>query len=465
MLQPRLGNLLPINASHACTGYEPGPVPQGLLAICAEVEPVNEQIRTAPLAPQVTPERKGPVVPGQRHVGRWITAAALLLALGGAGAMWQSRRGTQSVRYETVPATRGIVERTSTATGTVNPELTIIVGSYVSGVVQTLYCDYNTQVKAGQVCAKIDPRPFQTLVSQAKANLSVARAQLEKDKANVVYTKLSETRNRQLALTHSVSQDAADQAKNALDQAEAQVELDQAAIEQRQAELNSAQVNLDYTDIVSPVDGTVVSRNVTQGQTVASSFQTPTLFLIATDLEKMQVDTNVSESDIGGIKIGDKAMFTVDAYPKRIFEGKVTQVRQSPQTVQNVVTFDAVVSIDNHDLALMPGMTASTQIIVDRKDDVLRVPNQALRYVPGGLTGHATLEAPVTGTATKGNVEGSARVWVLREDQPIALDVILGLEDNSYTEIVKGDIREADQVIMTEETGPLGSRAVPASRQ
>ena len=170
-----------------------------------------------------------------------------------------------------------------------------------------------------------------------------------------------------------------DSAKSTYEQAQAQITFDEATIKQRQAALDAAQVNLDYTNIVSPVDGTVVSRNVTMGQTVAASFQTPTLFLIATDLTKMQVDTNVSESDIGGIKVGNKATFTVDAFPKRTFEGTVSQVRQSPQTVQNVVTYDVVISVDNSDLALMPGMTAASRIVVDQRNDVIRVPNQALR--------------------------------------------------------------------------------------
>ena len=191
------------------------------------------------------------------------------------------------------------------------------------------------------------------------------------------------------------------------DQAQAQIGVDEATIEQRQAQLAAAQVNLDYTNIVSPVDGTVVSRNVTMGQTVAASFQTPTLFLIATDLTKMQVDTNVSESDIGGIKDGNKAIFTVDAFPKRTFEGAVTQVRQSPQTVQNVVTYDVVVSVDNSDLALKPGMTAATRIVIDQRDDVLRVPSQALRYAPAGA---ASASRPQRRPRP-------AQVWVLRDGE------------------------------------------------
>ena len=217
-----------------------------------------------------------------------------------------------------------------------------------------------------------------------KANLAVAKAQLEKDKASLTYAKANLGRLATLVQTNAVSKDAYDNAKSVYDQALAQITFDEATIQQRQAVLDAAQVNLDYTNIISPVDGTVVSRNVTMGQTVAASFQTPTLFLIATDLTKMQVDANVSESDIGGIKNGNKATFTVDAYPKRVFEGTVTQVRQSPQTVQNVVTYDVVVSVDNSDLALKPGLTAATRIIVDQRSDVLRVPNQALRYVPTG---------------------------------------------------------------------------------
>jgi HlyD family secretion protein len=392
----------------------------------------------------------------------WLVGGLLLLLAVAAGAAWWSTRSATTVRYATVPATRGAVTRAVTATGTVNPELTIIVGSYVSGVIQHLSCDYNTEVKAGQICAKIDPRPYETVVNQNKANLAVAKAQLEKDKANLAYTKLNYERNRWLADHNSVSKDAADVAKNAYDQAEAQIALDEATIEQHQALLDAAQVNLDYTDIVSPVDGTVVSRNVTQGQTVAASFQTPTLFLIATDLTKMQVDTSVSESDIGGLKEGDKAIFTVDAFPKRLFDGKVTQVRQSPQTVQNVVTFDAVVSVNNRDLALKPGMTASTRIIVDQRDDVLRVPNQALRYAPGGLAGAAASDAL---TAAPANSPAGAvpaeegRLWVLRDGQPVALAVALGLDDDNVTEIVKGDLRPGDQVIVGEANGANGGQS------
>jgi HlyD family secretion protein len=306
---------------------------------------------------------------------------------------------------------------------------------------------YNTQVKKGQVCAKIDPRPYQTVVDQNKANLVVAKAQLEKDKANLTYTKLAFDRAATLVQTHAVSQDAYDNAKSAYDQALAQIEFDQATIEQRQASLDAAQVNLDYADIVSPVDGTVVSRNVTMGQTVAASFQTPTLFLIATDLARMQVDANVSESDVGGVKPGNKATFTVDAYPKRTFEGTVSQVRQSPQTVQNVVTYDIVISVDNTDLTLMPGMTAASRIVVDQRNDVIRVPNQALRYAPGGLAGAGQ--------------SGRAQIWILHDGKPMSVPVVAGLDDDNFTEIVSGDVKPGDLAITAEQAVAASKTVMP----
>jgi HlyD family secretion protein len=336
-----------------------------------------------------------------------------------------------------------------TATGTVNPILTIIIGSYVSGVIQSLSCDYNTLVKKDQVCAKIDPRPYQTVVEQDKANLEVAKAQLEKDKAGLTYAQLNYDRNRLLAARKFVSQDVADNAKSLFEQAQAQIGLDQATIGLRQAQLDAATVNLGFTDITSPVDGVVVSRNVTMGQTVAATFQTPTLFLIATDLTKMEVDANVSESDIGGIKVGDKASFTVDAFPRRVFQGAVIQVRQSPQTVQNVVTYDVVIEVDNSDRALMPGMTASTQIVTDQRQDVLRVPDPALRYRPNTASGLAPALAPAV---------GGTGLWLLRDGRAVAVPVVTGLDDDSFTELVSGDVKAGDRAIVSEQRGSVDRR-------
>lgn len=391
-----------------------------------------------------------------RKVGLIVALLVLPLA---AGAAWWMLGSAGPVQYSTAPVTRGAVTRAVTATGTVNPELTIIVGTYVSGVIQQLYCDYNTQVKKGQVCARIDPRPYQAIVDQNKANLAVAKAQLEKDKANLAYTNIAFERASRLAQSNAVSQDTLDTARSAYAQAQAQIMFDEATIQQRQAALDAAQVNLDYTNIVSPVDGTVVSRAVTMGQTVAASFQTPTLFLIATDLTKMQVDTNVSESDIGGIKDGARALFTVDAFPKRTFEGVVTQVRQSPQTVQNVVTYDVVVSVGNVDLALKPGMTAANRIITDQRADVLRVPSQALRYAPTTADGTRR-----SGTSGRTRPAEQARVWVLRDGKPVRVVVTAGLDDDTYTEIVKGELNPGDQVIIAEQRSSSGEAAAPRLR-
>ncbi len=419
--------------------------------------------RLEPAAPVVVvpastpaPARPGPPHPRPRPRKIWWIAGLISLALVAAiGIAWWLSSAGGAVHYTTAPVTRGAVTRVVTATGTVNPVLTIIVGTYVSGVIQELSCDYNTRVKTGQVCAKIDPRPYQTVVDQNKANLDAAKAQLDKDKATLAYAQLFYDRMAGLAKTNAVSKDSLDNAKSLLDQASAQIGVDVATIAQHEAQLATAQVNLDYTNIVSPVDGTVVSRNVTMGQTVAASFQTPTLFLIATDLTKMQVDTNVSESDIGGVKEANKALFTVDAYPKRSFEGAVAQVRQSPQTVQNVVTYDVVVSVDNTDLVLKPGMTASTRIVIEQRSDVLRVPSQALRYVPAGSQ---------RGSNRRASASDQGRVWVLRDGKAVRVPVTTGLDDDTYTEIVKGELNLDDQVIVTEQRDAAKATAAPQLR-
>lgn len=416
------------------------------------------------------------------HRRRYLLAGILLvLLIAGGGAWWIANR-TAAVHYTAAPVTRGAVARAVTATGTINPVLTIIVGTAVSGVIKELSCDYNTKVTTGQVCAKIDPRPFQALVDQYSANLAVAKAQLEKDKANLEYTKINSGRTALLAKQNSIAQDTADQSKSVYHQGQAQILLDEATVQQWEAQLAGAQVNLDYTNIVSPVDGTVVSRNVTMGQTVAASLQTPTLFLIASDLTKMEVDTNVSESDIGGVKEGNPASFTVEAYPDRQFEGSVVQVRQAPQTLQNVVTFDVVVAVANPDLTLMPGMTATTKIVTDQRDNVIRVPDQALRYVPASAAAAPPVQAvdtaapvppapAIAATAptvaiapTKAPATRQGQVWVLADGKPVRVAVTLGLDDDTYTEVVGGKLKPGDQVILSEQAGGAGKSNAPMPR-
>ncbi len=375
---------------------------------------------------------------GSGRGARWLALGGALALVAAVAAVWWWTRPEAPVRYVTAPVSRGTVARTVVATGTVNPVLTVIVGSYVSGVIQSESCDFNTRVKKGQLCAKIDPRPYQTIVDENTAQLAVARAQLAKDQASLDYARINAARVSGLRGRGVVSQDTVDLANSALAQAAAQVQLDKATVQERDAALEAAKVNLGYTNIVSPVDGTVVSRNVTIGQTVAASFQTPTLFLIATDLTRMQVDANVTESDIAAVQVGDPASFTVEAFSGRPFPGKVVQVSQAPQSVQNVVTYDVVVSVDNKDLLLKPGMTATVGIVTAERTGVLRVPDQALRFSPAG--------------APQPNAAGR-QVWVLRDGRPVAVAVRTGLDDDTNTEIVAGALKPGDRVIVGEQRG------------
>jgi HlyD family secretion protein len=345
-------------------------------------------------------------------------------------------------RYITAKVTRGPIVRSVIATGTVNPVTTVQVGTFDSGPIQAIYADFNSPVKAGQLIAKIDPRPFQVKVDEASASLANAKAQLAKDQADETYKKVTFERDERLFKADAVSQDVRDSARSVYQQAVAQVALDRANIQQQAANLADAQVTLNYTNIISPVDGTIVSRNVDVGQTVAASFQTPTLFLIAKDLTQMQVDTNVSESDIGDIHNGTTAEFKVDAFPDREFDGTVTQVRQAPITVQNVVTYDVVVTVANPELLLKPGMTANVTIVTAKRDDVLRVPLEALRFTPRKRKeGEAVVSPP------GGRVSRQSRVWVEKGKILAPVRIVTGLDDGNNVEVISGDLKPDDTVV------------------
>ena len=386
-----------------------------------------------------------------RRRGR-LAAVTALLVLAAAALGWWYLEPRPEVAYVSAEVSRGAVAPYVTASGTVNPVVTVQVGTYVSGVIQGLYCDFNTQVKAGQLCARIDPRPYQVVVDQDAAALAAANAQLVKDQAGLAYAQLNYERQVKLVAEDLASKDAVDLARSAHDQARAQVALDRAAVVQRQADLDAARVSLGYTNITSPVDGTVVSRNITQGQTVAASFQTPTLFLIATDLTHMQVDSSVSESDIGSIRVGNGASFTVEAFPAQVFRGRVVQVRQSPQSIQNVVTYDVVVQVENPGLLLKPGMTADVRITTAEAADALRIPVEALRYWPQGMPKPAQ--------------DGSApRVWVLRNGRPVAVPVTIGLTDDTHAQIEQGELAPGDVVVIGERSsGASSTRSAAANR-
>ena len=390
--------------------------------------------------------------PYHTRTRRWLMYAAVVLIVAAAAAfgLWRYIRSPVQITYVTAAVSRGPVAPYVTASGSVNPVVTVQVGTYVSGVIQGLYCDYNTRVKAGQLCARIDPRPYQVVVDQNRAAVAAARAQLLKDQASLDYAQATAARQTRLLTEHLTSQDAAEAAHSAYQQLRAQVRLDRATVTQREANLHASEVNLGYTRITSPVDGIVVTRNITQGQTVAASFQTPTLFLIATDLTQMQVDANVSESDIGQVKVGDTATFTVEAFPAQAFRGRVAQVRQSPQTIQNVVTYDVVVTAENPKLLLKPGMTADVRIVTADIPDALRVPVEALRYWP------ASVPKPTQDRS------GTQQVWTLRDGRPFAVTVNTGTMDDAFAQIKSGAIHAGQVVIVGERSGD-GTQSKPGA--
>jgi len=400
---------------------------------------------------------------------RTLAAAIFLLLLAGAaGAGWYWWHGRSAApRYVTQAVTKGDIERSVTMTGTVDPVTTVQVGSYVSGIVKALGCDFNTEVKIGQVCARIDPEPFQLVVEQDRADLATSDAQLKKDQAALTYAKLSLDRDAKLLKDGVVSADQVDSDRNTEAQAEAQIAFDQASVIEKKAALRAAEVNLAYTDIVSPVEGTVISRNIDVGQTVVSNLQSSTLFLIAKDLTKMQVDTNVAEADIAAVKVGQPVTFTVQAFPDKEFEGVVRQIRQAPVTVQSVVTYDVVVDVGNPAKQLLPGMTADTHIITAQAKNVLRVPLPAIRFVPAEFAKRRA-EMREKRQANGGNPPGTpregdgnadrprrgppgARVWVLKDGQLAPIPVKVGLDDGTLVEVSGDGLQPGDKVVVSEQ--------------
>jgi len=351
-------------------------------------------------------------------------------------------------QFRTDKVVRGDIEMAVTATGTVNPVTTVLVGTQVSGTIKNIYVDFNSPVKKGQLIAQIDPALFEAQVNQAKANLLSAKANLEKAEATSVDAKRTMERNKELLAKNLIAQSDFDTAETNYETSKASVSAAKSQVAQSEAALSSAEINLFYTKIVSPVDGIVVSRNVDVGQTVAASFQTPTLFSIAQDLTKMQIDTSVAEADIGNVKVGQDVDFTVDAYSDITFKGKVWQVRIAPITVQNVVTYDVVIQVDNPELKLKPGMTANVSIIISLRKDVLKIPNAALRFI--------LVEMSKPSVQQKG-----AGVWILDQGKPERVPVSTGIMDGSYTELVSGKISEGQETIvesLTKAKGPTPAR-------
>ncbi|HJZ12412.1 MAG TPA: efflux RND transporter periplasmic adaptor subunit [Acidobacteriota bacterium] len=378
-----------------------------------------------------------------------ILIGVLILA---AGSMWMlsSTKRHKEPKYRLEPLQRGNITATVTATGTLSALTTVAVGSQVSGIISKIYADYNSEVKEGQMLAELDPAAFQ-------AQLDQRRADLEKAKVETRNARIAFERSKKLYQSELLSQAEYDAAVANLDSM-------QATVKQAQAAMRQAEENLSHTKIVSPIDGVVVQRQYDIGQTVAASFQAPTLFTIAQDLTHMQVATNIDEADIGRIHQGQKANFVVDAFPERTFEGVISQIRLATQTVQNVVTYPVLIDVANPDLSLKPGMTANVTIPVETETNVLRVPNAALRFKPDPKD---VLQDSDTRDASKGSF-----VYVPAPEgklKPVAVKT--SLTDGAFTAISSSLLKEGDQVatgLMTargmQNTGGLGQQDFRRSR-
>ena len=370
-----------------------------------------------------------------------IMIIVICAAVLGIAAWMLFKNESDEPKFKTEKIMRGHIIETVTASGTVNPVTTVLVGTQVSGTVKNIYADFNSPVKKGQLIAQIDPAAFEAQEEQARANLLSARANLEKSEAMILDAKRIMERNKKLFAENFISKNDLDTSETNYETAKAQVSASKAQVAQAEATLKIAETNLRYTRILSPVDGIVVSRNVDVGQTVAASFQTPTLFTIAQDLTKMQIDTNVDEADIGKVSAGQDVEFNVDAYPDITFKGKVSQVRNAPITIQNVVTYDVVIKVDNPELQLKPGMTANVSIVLSIKKDVLKISNAALRFSPD--------------VKDKSRTQQKGRgVWIIENKTPKRIPVAVGISDGNYSELLSGEIREGQEIIVESLTKP-----------
>ena len=372
-------------------------------------------------------------------------AIVLLLVLAGGGyVLWTKLHAPNAeARYRTMAVARGDLTQMAAANGTLNPVVLVNVGTQVSGTVKKWYADFNDKVKKGQILLELEPALFQAQVKQSEANLANAESQLKLAEANG-------KRTSELFKQEYVTRQDLDVSVQAIASARAQVA-------QARAQLDKDRINLGYSVIRSPVSGVVVSRQVDIGQTVAASFQTPTLFTIAQDLSKMQIDSSYAEADVGNLKVGQAVVFQVDAYPDRTFHGSVRQVRLNPTTQQNVVTYDVVVSVDNPDLLLMPGMTAYVNIIVATRKNALLVPNAALRFRPAEAVTRPgkspSPQLPKEG-GKRSSDAASGTVYVLENGQPKAVRVAVGITDSRNTEIVGGELKAGDEVIVEDRQPP-----------
>jgi len=396
-------------------------------------------------------------------------AGVIVLCVVGYVVWTKARTPDAELRYRSEAVERGDLTQLASANGALNPVVLVNVGTQVSGTVKKWYADFNDHVKEGQVLLELDPALYQAQAMQSEASQQNARSQLKLAVAN-------EARMRALFKQEYVSRQELDTSVQAMEAARAQVAL-------TQAQVQKDKINLSYSVIRSPVSGVVVSREVDVGQTVAASFQTPTLFKIAQDLSKMQIDSSYAEADVGAIRVGQPVIFRVDAFPNRSFNGVVRQVRLNPTTLQNVVTYNVVVAVDNPEQLLMPGMTAYVNIIVATRKSVLMLPNAALRFRPAevvvpkaeqprngdarkdeGGKGSGKGRRGAEGGKGKSKTEGEAplgTVYVLADGQPKAVRVAVGITDNRNTEVVGGELKEGDMVIVEDRQPPAAKSGAP----
>jgi HlyD family secretion protein len=408
---------------------------------------------------------------------KYLVILAVIIPVAGIAGFFFYKR-TPEVSYKTAKIERGTIVSTVAATGNLSAVTTVQVGTQVSGTIQKLYVDFNSRVKKGQAIAEIDPSLFNASVEQSQGNYLSAEANLQK--ANVALADAERTfnRNKKMLADGIISQGDFDAAETALQSSRAAVKAAEGSLAQTRGSLMQSKTNLRYSVIRSPVDGVVISRAIDVGQTVAASFSTPTLFTIAQDLTKMQIEVSVDEADISRIQLHQNASFTVDSYPELTFRGKVIQIRSAPVITQNVVTYVVVVSVDNSDLKLKPGMTANVSVEVAKKDDVLKLSPAALRFKPktkgddvkdkgkGDRSGVSTQRPAGSGGSNGGgkagpgkNRERSQKVYLLKQGKPVAASVKTGIANNSSIELIESDLKEGDEVIIEQVGGEAKKRA------
>jgi HlyD family secretion protein len=383
---------------------------------------------------------------------------ALIIVVSFAGALYlllgRSTEAKPETRYITVPVRKGTLRDEINCSGTVVPLVEVLVGSQVSGTIKELYADFESKVKKGELIALIDPDRFEAKVMQARADLEAAKATLVKARVTADNEMRNLRRDEGLAAKGSISEKDYDATKTRADEAQAQVGVEKARLSQMEAKLNEAELELSYTRIVAPVDGVVTTRSMDVGQTVTAGFQTPVLFKIAEDLTRMRVYTNVDEADVGRVRVGQSATFTVPAFPERVFTASVTQIRNDPKIEQNVVTYNVVLDVNNDELALRPGMTANVQVLISEAHDALIVPDQALRFTPTGSTMPRELgKLPALNP-------GQRRVWKLVARRTIRpATVQIGIAGTEGVQVLCQELRPGDQVVVeavatTKKTNP-----------